>query len=80
MVAEQTVAGPKVLKEWIQDWIIDSGTTLPITGDISRVEEFSEKRVYVKGAPEEVVPLCEETLNQQVHPVKFSTEDRLTVL
>lgn len=32
-------------------------------------------RVYVKGAPEEVIPLCTETLNQDVNPVPFSPED-----
>ena len=32
-------------------------------------------RVYIKGAPEEVVPLCTETLNQDVNPVPFSSED-----
>ena len=37
-------------------------------------------RVYIKGAPEEVVPLCTETLNQDVNPVTFSKEDQLTVL
>jgi len=36
--------------------------------------------VYVKGAPEEVVPLCKETLNADVEPVTFSKEDELSVL
>ena len=31
-------------------------------------------RVYVKGAPEKVVPMCTETLNQQVNPIKFGTD------
>lgn len=34
----------------------------------------------MKGAPEEVVPRCTETLNQDVNPVTFTEEDQQTVL
>ena len=37
-------------------------------------------RVYVKGAPEAVVPLCTETLDPNVQPITFTPEDQTTVL
>jgi magnesium-transporting ATPase (P-type) len=36
--------------------------------------------VYVKGAPEKIVPMCTETLNQQVNPIKFGTDTQQTVI
>jgi magnesium-transporting ATPase (P-type) len=37
-------------------------------------------RIYVKGAPEYVIPACSQTLNSQVKPKPFNTEDHTVLL
>ena len=37
-------------------------------------------RIYVKGAPEELIPLCTQTLDPNVQTVEFSEHDRQNVL
>jgi len=55
-----------------------------VVRQINGEENKNYVRVYVKGAPEEVVPLCDMTLDQQdkekkgdeeIQSVKFSRED-----
>ena len=37
-------------------------------------------RIYVKGAPEYVIPLCNQTLSSQVQPTEFNENDQMTIL
>lgn len=37
-------------------------------------------RIYVKGAPEVVIPACSQTLNHQVKPKPFTNEDQQAIL
>ena len=37
-------------------------------------------RVYVKGAPEYVIPICTQTLDYSVQPIEFSENHYATIL
>ena len=49
---------------------------------VVRKDASEEKlcRIYVKGAPEEILPLCTQTLDKNVQTVEFSEQSRLSVL